>query len=270
MTRLRRLIAGQLETGESKIAHSSLSKQNKQYVVLTDRRLVLLHKSSRRSVDVIWACALQEIAGLDHGSLNKRGHGTGGFSVEVKMRNIESEAGCVTLNAFGPAETSLYNLVWRLKRLRPGIRMSSMPRPRTAWRWVFVGAGVACLVVGILIGHGARIVWNEAHEPKTLALVDSQNCYVSQSDSGDQELCNVAVHFSVNGHHYRRTMGAIDAGDIYSGTILVAYQSSSPILIVPARENNDRLALLFGGFAACMLAFSYLCFRPLWRYRIDR
>jgi hypothetical protein len=160
--------------------------------------------------------------------------------------------------------------VVRLAKLRPDIEVSAVPRPRTSWRWGSVVVGTAFLVVGILIGHGAGIVWSEAHEPEALAVVDSRSCYDSQSDTGDQELCNVAVHFDADGHRVRSTMGAIDAGDIRSGTITVLYPPRSPALIVPARENGDGSVLVFVAIAAGMFAASFVSVRPLWRARLAR
>jgi hypothetical protein len=125
--------------------------------------------------------------------------------------------------------------------------------------------GLALLVVGILIGHGAQIVWSEAHEPKTLATVESQKCYDDQTSDGDQQLCNVAVRYVVDGHEHRGTMGAIDAGTIQSNTITIAYPVSHPSLIVPASENTDRLAILFGGIAVVFFGSAFACLIALFR-----
>jgi len=134
-------------------------------------------------------------------------------------------------------------------------------------KWLLAFFGMGCLVVGVLIGHGAQIVWNDAHEPKTLATIESQKCYDDQSADGDEELCNVAVRYAVDGQEHRSTMGAIDAGDIHSKTIAVAYPRSHPNLIVPARENTDRLAIVFGGVAVLFLGFAFACFVQLRRQR---
>jgi hypothetical protein len=62
-------------------------------------------------------------------------------------------------------------------------------------------------------------------------------------------------------------MGAIDAGDIYSKTIAVAYPRSHPNLIVPASANTDRLAMVFGGVAVLFIGSAFACFIHLWRQR---
>ena len=271
MTGLRRLIAGHLQSGETEIARSFLGKDSKQLAVLTDRRLLLLQRHGRRNLHLVRAIVLDQMVGVDHGRLNERGHGATGFPVVVRLADGAPDGDqVVAVTAFGPAETSLRNLVLRLERMRPRIAASPLPRPRDAWRWLAAGAGVVCLVIGVLIGHGADIVWTQLHEPTTVASVDWQHCYQYQSDSGDQELCDVDVHFHAEGHRYRRTLRAIDAGDMGSGTLLVAYQPSSPNLIVPARENSDAMALGFGAASVLFVVFAYRCFRPLWRYRIER
>lgn len=271
MANFKRLIAAHLEAGEVEIARSSVSNGS-QRVVLTDRRLLLFRKVGRKQGghDVVRICALDDIEAVTPVPANERGQGKKGLSVAVDLRDETPLTAPLRLTAIGPAETSLYNLVARLKRLRPNTNTAPLPRPRSSWRWLFAGAGIACVVIGLLIGHGAQIVWDEAHEATTLAMVDSHNCYDSQSDSGDEELCNVAVHYEVGTRTYHTTMGAINARDIFRSTIVVAYPASNPILIVPARENTDRLAALFGAAAIAFLAMSFACFRPLWRYRTDR
>ena len=132
-------------------------------------------------------------------------------------------------------------------------------------------AGVACLVTGLLILHGADIVWTAAHEPKAVAIVDSHACHDVDSDSGTTTLCNMAIHFRVHDQTVHTTMGAIDPSDMAtegSATVIgVDYNPSHPILVVPSRENSETWAWCFAGIGVFVLICSVPCFRAVWRSR---
>lgn len=274
-----RVIDEQLEADESVLARVTLGAQQEEvrarrHLYLTNHRLLLWKINGvwrKRTGQIARQFALNDIVRIEPHP------GTRKHTVHLKVTSTDGTTDSFTVMIGGPQGISLYNLLLKLRKLRPDINESPMQRPHARWRWVYAAAGVVCVAMGGLIGHGAGIVWNEAHEPNAIAIVDSQSCWDDQSDQGDEELCNVKVHYKVAGREVQSTMGAIAQADIYQlsstkgvDAIQVAYPPSHVNLIVPSRENTDRLALLFGGMAALFLGLAYLCVRPIWRYRIDK
>ena len=273
MPKADRRVVG-LEAGESEVARVrwNAAGRGRRHLVLTDRRLLLSAtrwRWSRPPGELLRGYDLDDIVRIDPGANTPK------RVVHLALTTVDGTTEGMAVTAAGPQGLALYDLLSKLRRLRPQIVGPVFERPGTGWKAVSAVAGVVCLVVGALIGHGAMSVWDQAHEPTVVAMVDSQRCFDSQSDTGTARLCDVSVHYAVAGHLVRSTMGSINQSDIYqlaakpsSDAIVVNYQPDHVNLIVPASETTDRLALFFGAAAVFLLVVAVLCVRPLWRYRI--